>query len=388
MKNFVKLFGIISFLVIIGGIWTGCKEPEASVSSQPALTGTVSISGIAQVGQTLTADTSKLDGTWTISYQWKRGNTVVGTDSKTYIVQTADVGSVITVTVSRSGNSGSITSSPTAAVTNPSLPALTGTVTITGTAQVGQTITANTSSLGGSGTISYQWKRGNANIGINSSTYTVQSADVSSTITVTVTRSGNSSSVTSAATTAVILANQNPIVSDFDIINLTQTAGSVTPVTITPKAGKSNGAITIYYNGSTILPTVVGTYTVTFNVAASTGWNAVTGLAGGTLTIKKAQSFSITFNQIADTAPLIAGTTISRTGTGWSITETIGVDNPTQYNSIMWRINGIKITGIGSSFTLGLENTAYLILGNHHLMIEVIKDGVPYNKTVIFTIVE
>jgi len=86
-----------------------------------------------------------------------------------------------------------------------------------------------------------------------------------------------------------------PTLDDFDIRNLAQAAvdGSIQPVSITPKAGKSTGAITIYYQGtggttyarSTTLPTTAGTYTVTFNVAASTGWKAATGLSAGTLAL-------------------------------------------------------------------------------------------------------
>jgi len=79
--------------------------------------------------------------------------------------------------------------------------------------------------------------------------------------------------------------NQNPVASDFIVSNLMQTAGNVTAVTIIPQTGKSTGVITVFYDGSTTLPTTVGTYQVTFNVAASTGWNAVNGLAGGTLTV-------------------------------------------------------------------------------------------------------
>ena len=79
--------------------------------------------------------------------------------------------------------------------------------------------------------------------------------------------------------------NQSPVASDFIVGNLTQTAGNVTAVTITPQTGKSTGTITVFYNGSTALPTNVGTYPITFNVAATTGWNAVNGLNGGTLTI-------------------------------------------------------------------------------------------------------
>ena len=73
-------------------------------------------------------------------------------------------------------------------------------VTITGSAIVGETLTANIDSLGGEGPASFQWRRGATNIGTNSGTYVVQPTDVGSTITVTVTRSGNSGWVTSDTT--------------------------------------------------------------------------------------------------------------------------------------------------------------------------------------------
>ncbi|MDR0494701.1 MAG: hypothetical protein LBG95_03635 [Treponema sp.] len=186
-----------------------CQEPEP-VASTPLLTGTVSIKGTAEVGETLTANTGSLGGSGAISYQWKRGTTAIGTNSGAYTVQTDDEDSNITVTVTRFGYSGSVTSAAVGPVTastftDPNLPALTGTVSITGYALVEEILTANTKLLGGSGTISYQWKRGTANIGANSGTYTVQTADVGSTITVTVTRSGNSGRVTSAPTDTVVL---------------------------------------------------------------------------------------------------------------------------------------------------------------------------------------
>jgi len=81
--------------------------------------------------------------------------------------------------------------------------------------------------------------------------------------------------------------NQTPIADDFIINNLSQIVGSVTAVTITPKANKTTGAITIYYDGVTLLPEIIGSYTVTFDVTASEGWNEVTGLFGGVLIISK-----------------------------------------------------------------------------------------------------
>ena len=169
----------------------------------PPLTGTVSITGTAQEGQTLTADTSALGGDGDYSFQWRRGDVNVGADSSTYIVQPGDIGYTLTVTVMRTGNSGSVTSPPTAVVTASPLPPLTGTVSITGTAQVGQTLTADTSALEGTGDISFQWRRGDVNIGTNSNTYLVQPEDIGSTITVTVMRTGNSASVTSPPTAVV-----------------------------------------------------------------------------------------------------------------------------------------------------------------------------------------
>ena len=166
----------------------------------PPLTGTVSISGTAQVGQTLTANTTSLGGTGDITYQWQRGETTIGTNSNTYIIQDTDVDSAISVTVTRNQNTGSITSLPTAAII---YPPLTGTVSITGTAQGGQTLSADIANLGGSGTISYQWERNGTGIG-TTNTHTVLTADEGYAITVTVTRTNNSGSITSAPTASVL----------------------------------------------------------------------------------------------------------------------------------------------------------------------------------------
>jgi len=107
--------------------------------------------------------------------------------------------------------------------------------------------------------------------------------------------------------TTVSEPNQTPTVLDYNIGNLTQTVGSVTAVTITPKDGKSSGARTIYYSGtggttytkSTTLPTAGGTYAVTFDVAAVTGWNEAKGLSAGTLTISAAVNNSNTFTSVS-----------------------------------------------------------------------------------------
>jgi len=77
-----------------------------------------------------------------------------------------------------------------------------------------------------------------------------------------------------------------PIAEDFTIGNLNQTAGSVTAVTITAKTAGVQGAVgNIRYDGGTAIPQTAGSYSVTFDVAASGDWLAAAGLYGGQLIV-------------------------------------------------------------------------------------------------------
>ena len=86
---------------------------------------------------------------------------------------------------------------------------------------------------------------------------------------------------------------QTPVAGDYDFGNMTQYADNITAVIITPKSGKSSGARTIYYEGtgataytkSLAIPAAAGTYAVTFDVMAVSGWNEAKGLSAGVLTI-------------------------------------------------------------------------------------------------------
>jgi hypothetical protein len=111
----------------------------------------------------------------------------------------------------------------------------------------------------------------------------------------------------------VSLVNQTPTAGDFNIGNLTQTYGNVTAVTISPKPNKSGGAITVKYDGSTTLPSAVGTYAVTFDVAAAPGWNAAADLSADTLTINKATPVAADFEigNLAQVVDSVTAVTIS-----------------------------------------------------------------------------
>ena len=182
--------------------------------NRPA-TGAPTISGTAQVGQTLTTSTSAItdpDGLTNVSYsyQWLADDTEIGgATNSTYTPQTTDIGKVIKVRVTFTDdrdNNESLTSAGTVTVTV-NRPA-TGTPTISGTAQVGQTLTTSTSAITDPDGLtnvsySYQWLADHTEIGgATNSTYTPQTTDIGKVIKVRVTFTDdrdNNESLTSAA---------------------------------------------------------------------------------------------------------------------------------------------------------------------------------------------
>ncbi len=200
---------------------------QQQVANSPA-TGAPTIIGAAQVGETLTANTSGIadaDGLTIVSYsyQWIANDGTSdsdisgGTDS-TYSLAADDEGRTISVRVSftdDADNGETLTSAATAAVdAAPNSPA-TAAPTIIGTAQVGETLTANTSGIADAdglvgATFTYQWVAGGSDIaGATGSAYTLTSSEQGQTIQVRVNfidDRSNAESLTSAATDAVTAA--------------------------------------------------------------------------------------------------------------------------------------------------------------------------------------
>ena len=194
--------------------------------NRPA-TGAPTISGTAQVGETLTADTSGIadeDGldNAAFAYQWQAdGSETQDATDATYTPVVDDVGKAVSVTVSftdDAGNEEELTSAVTDAVEPETQEAqaantpATGTPAITGTAQVGETLTADTTGIADedgltNASFSYQWQADGADIqDATDSSYTLADADEGKAISVRVTftdDSGNEETLTSAATDAV-----------------------------------------------------------------------------------------------------------------------------------------------------------------------------------------
>ena len=201
-------------------------EPNSPAAGAPTIDGT------AQVGETLTADTSEIadsDGLTnvTFSYQWLADDAeIAGATGSTYTLVDSDEGKAIEVRVTFTddrNNEEIRTSTAMAAVAaRPNTPA-TGLPTISGTAQVGETLTADITDIADEDGLtnvsySYQWIWNDGNndtdiAGETASTYTLLDDDVGKTIKVRVTftdEANNEETLTSAVTGAVTAAANNP----------------------------------------------------------------------------------------------------------------------------------------------------------------------------------
>ena len=208
----------------------------AAVAAAPPLPNTPAIglptiSGTAQVGETLTADTTGISdddglGNATFAYQWLADDAEIDSaTASTYTLVADEEGKAIKVRVSftdDAGNDEELTSAGTAAVAAapplPNTPAI-GLPTISGTAQVGETLTADTTGISdddglGNATFAYQWLADDAEIdSATASTYTLVADEEGKAIKVRVSftdDAGNDEELTSAGTAAVAAAPPLP----------------------------------------------------------------------------------------------------------------------------------------------------------------------------------
>ena len=198
--------------------------PTDTVQSAPTVntpaTGAPAIDGVAQVGETLTANTSSIEDeddldNATFTYQWLADDAdIEGATEATYTLTDADEGKVISIRVSftdDAGNDETLTRAATETVQSAptvNTPA-TGAPAISGTAQVGETLTADTSSIEDedgldNATFAYQWLADDADIeGATDDSYTLTEVDEGMSINVRVSftdDAGNDETLTSAAT--------------------------------------------------------------------------------------------------------------------------------------------------------------------------------------------
>ena len=349
-----------------------------------AATGTPTITGTAQVGETLTAEASGIsdgDGldSATFSYQWLADDAdISGATNSTYTLVDADEGKAVKVRVSftdDAGNDESLTSAATAAVAPKPNSAASGQPTISGTAQVGETLTAGTSGIADAdgldnATFGYQWLAGDADIsGATNSTYTLVDADEGKAVKVRVSftdDAGNDESLASEATSAVAAAPPPPtptslVVSDNGNGTLTLTWDAPDDDSVTgyqilrrrPSEGEKTLLVHVADTGSTDTTWTDGEVTIgTRYVYRVKAINAA-GLSGAS-NFDRGIPTSPPENNAATGAPTITGTaqvgeTLTADTSG--ISDGDGLDNAVF--SYQWVADDADISGAtNSTYTL------------------------------------
>ena len=218
------------------------------------------ISGTAQVGETLTAETSGIAGEdgltgAVFSYQWLADDAdIQGETASTYTLVTDDVGKAIKVRVSfddSKGNEETLTSAAKAAVAAKANSPATGAPTNSGTAQVGETLTAHTTGIADEdgltdAVFAYQWLADDAIIqDATAATYTLATDDVDKAIKVKVTFTDdatNEETLTSTATAAVAARPNSPATGAPTISGTAQVGETLTANTtgIADEDGREN----------------------------------------------------------------------------------------------------------------------------------------------------
>ena len=329
------------------------SDATAAVSAvaNTLATGAPTITGTAEVGQTLTAVTTGIidaNGLTTpgYTYQWIRANgsdaNISDANSSNYTLLGADLGKTIKVQVTITDDDGyseTLTSDATAAVSAVANTLATGAPTITGTAEVGQTLTAVTTGIMDANGLTtpnytYQWIRANgsdANISrANSSTYTLLDADLGKTIKVRVTftdAASNSETLTSEATATVVAAATAPTVSNV-------------AVTSTPASGNTYLAgeaieFTVAFSAPV---TVTGTPTFAFRLGATTRQAAFT---------RGSDSAALVF------ARTVQAGEVDRDGISW--------------NANALALGGGTITKMGATAAASLTHAAQAALAGHRV---------------------
>lgn len=328
----------------------------------PVNTALPTISGTAQVGQTLTAS----NGSWTniptnFVYQWNRGGAAIsGATPSNYVPVAADVGTLLSVSViatNASGQSLPATSGSTSSVTD-IIPTNSIVPTISGTAQVGQALTSSNGTWTHNPTsYSYQWKSAGVNAtgpGATSNSYTAVVADIGNTLTVSVTAinsGGSSTAATSAATASVIAAGAIPTNSVIPSVSGTAQVGQTLTTTNGTWTNSPTGFSYQWKRGAVLVGTNISTYVVAVADLGATITCSVTASNASGSSVPATSAATATVIDIIPTittAPSLSGT--PQQGVSFTANAGVWTHNPTSI-ARQWQSNGVNVGTNSPSYT-------------------------------------
>jgi uncharacterized protein YjdB len=358
----------------------GGKTAACSVTVRAVSGGPVSVTGVslnrtsanilAGGMETLTAIISPSNAT-NKNVSWTSSNTKIARVSDSGVVSAVSDGAATITAVTADGNR-------TAACA----------VTVSGAAVpvTGVTLKASTSlSVGGSETLyanvlpsnatnkSVTWSSDNSSVATVSGSGVVYASSAGSAVITVTTVDGGFAAYCNVSVSAVIGPNQNPVASDYDITGLSQVYnGQPRVVSITPKAGKSPGAVVVYYNGSTTAPSDVGNYTITFDVLPATGWNGASAIPGGTLVISSSE-IAVTFNNVT------ANGSSSQISTQLTLTFSAAINGLTASDITLSGVSGVVKGALSGSNPYTLAISGFTTGGN--VSVAVSKEGYAISGT-------
>ncbi|MCR4437304.1 MAG: S-layer homology domain-containing protein, partial [Eubacteriales bacterium] len=266
---------------------------SVTAASLPVMGGSVTISGSAKYGETLTADISGITYTPDTSddvptYRWKRGGAdIPGATASAYTLVQADIGQTITVTVTADGvhATGSVTSDPTAVVDKADGPAAPGAPSLVSKTHNSVTLEANAAhefrANGG------PWQDSNVFTGLSPETEYTFTARVKETAT-------HKASAESAGLTVTTDAEPaQPDTTPPAVADGTITAGGLTHNRVTLSWSKATDDVSpqsalryrVYYSDSDNIASVTDVVyngTAVGDYATDTGTKEITGLNSNT----------------------------------------------------------------------------------------------------------
>ena len=318
---------------------TGTADDNTWAALFMTLTGpTPKVSGRAAVGQQLKASAGKWGpGSVTLSYQWYRGETRIGSATRsTYPVTVQDAGAALSVRVTGTKRLHTPTVRESAGTASVPLLRLSATPTpkLNGKATVGKTLTASAGTWSPAPvTLAYQWYRGTTRIsGATRAAYTITDGEAGSAlkVAVTATKTGylpvTRTSVASA-TVPKLLTGVTPVISGTAKVGSTLTAR---PGTWTP------GKVTLAYQWSRGTSPIKGATKASYLLHSTEAGRTVTVTVTGRLS-----GYSSISRTAAATAPVANGTLTAKKP---AITGTRKAGHTLKVNGGNWGPGAVKLT--------------------------------------------
>ena len=287
MKTFLLVAAVVLTIGVAPSIAGDARTAVAPSNASPP-----TVSGTAQIGQSLTASSGSWNGDtpMTFTYAWERCDTagsncaaIAGATSNVYSVAAADGGHTLRVAVTAHNASGTAAaeSTQTGTVAAATAPQNTALPTITGTAAVGSTLTATNGTWSGSTpiTYTYAWERCATNgatcaaiSGATTETYKVASADAAHTLRVVVTATNAAGSGQATSSFVSVSATSAPVNTVAPAVTGTAKQGLTLTTTLGTWSGGSLTYLYLWYRcdaGETNCASISGATAATYVATAT-----------------------------------------------------------------------------------------------------------------------